>query len=166
MNQKTLKICLIILAVCLLIPVLYTLFNRSEKREPTQQEIEANALYEIDWQSAVGQDGSDKEIILSLCAFAEEQTIGESVYQIYTSDVLGSYLYNFHEMTEIALHDSGILYVQYTQSDGDMIVLGYSDDGLMEKAVYDAGTDTLYHDLQGSIEVWTKFRSGIQLGEG
>lgn len=162
-KKKTLTIGLTIIAVCLLICVVYGVMNRSEKRGPTQQEMEAYAPYAINWQEATGLEGTEKEIILSLCTFAEEKTIGQNLYQIYTSDTLGGYLYGFTEMNQIAELD-GAVYVQYYAQDGDMVTLNYSDAGLTELGVYDAETDTFYHDLNGTVEVWTNFRSGIQWG--
>lgn len=162
-KKKTLVIGISIIVVCLLISFAYMFANRTTKREPTQQEIEAYVPYAVDWQSAVGGGGTDKEIILSLCSFAEEKTIGENVYEIYTSDTLGSYLHRFEEMTEIAVLE-GVLYIQYTDSNGNTITLGYTDDGLMEKAVYDPETDILYYEQGDITEVWEKFGAGIQWG--
>ena len=162
-KKKTLIIGLSIIAACLLFCVGYLFVTRSPKREPTQQEIEAYAPYAIDWQSTSSTEGSDKQIILEMCSFAKEKTIGENVYQIYTSDILGSYLYQFGEMTEIA-EMQGTLYIQYTDSDGNTVTLGYTDEGLMEKAVYCLETDTLYYEQDGLTEVWEKFGSGIQWG--
>jgi len=160
-NKKTLTIGLIIIGLCLLASLAYMVMNRSTKREPTPQEIEAYAPYEVDWQ-ALGE-GTDREIILSMCTFLEEKTIGENLYRSYDSAALGQYLYNFGEMMETAELGQA-LYIQYTTPDGDMITLGYSDEGLMEKAVYDLDADTMYHDLNGTIEVWEKFRNGVQWG--
>ena len=160
-NKKTLTFGLMVIGICLLISLGIMMTNRTVKREPTQQEITAYAPYAVDWQS-LGQ-GSDLEIILSLCTGAGEKTIGENVYTVYTSETLGQYLYNFAEMTEIAQLNAA-LYIQYTTPEGGMVTLGYSDRGLVEKAVYDAATDTLFHELNGTVEVWEKFRSGIQFG--
>lgn len=160
-KKKTLIIGISIIAVCLLVSLVYMVANRTTKREPTQQEIEACAAYAVDWQ-ALGE-GTDKEIILSLCTYTEEQTIGSNVYEIYTSEVLGDYLYQFGEMTQIAVLED-VLYIQYTDSDAKTITLGYSDDGLMEKAVYDPATDVLYYELGDVTEVWEKFGAGIQWG--
>ena len=108
-------------------------------------------------------EGTDKEIILSLCQAGENQTIGENEYQIFTSEDLGSHLYNFGEMMEIAQLED-VLYVQYTTPEGNMVTLGYSDAGLMEKAVYDLKADTLFYEIDGTVEVWEKFRNGVQWG--
>ena len=160
-NKKVLIVGLGIIAVCLLISLVYMFTNRSTKREPTAAETEAWQAYAADWQT-VGE-GSDREIILGLCTFVEEKTIGENVYTVYTSEVLGQHLYNFGEMMEIAqLQD--VLYIQYYTPEGGMVTLGYDHQGLVEKAVYDAQADTLFHQLNGSIEVWEKFRTGVQWG--
>ena len=45
-----------------------------------------------------------------------------------------------------------------------MITLGYDDQGQCEKSVYDASEDTMYYETRETVEVWTKFRSGIQWG--
>lgn len=162
-KKRTVTILLVILAVCLLFTGVYVFMNLSTTREPTQQEIEACAPYAIDWQAATGQEGSDQEIILSLCTFAEEKTIGENQYQLYTSETLGGYLYDFQEMMEIAVMND-ILYVQYTDPQNGMVILGYDDAGLTEKMVYDLETDTCYHEYQGEFQVYVNFRNGFQLG--
>lgn len=160
-KKKTLIIGISIIAVCLLVSMVYMIANRSTKREPTQQEIETCAPYAVDWQ-ALGE-GTDKEIILSLCTYTEEQTIGSNVYEIYTSEQLGDYLYQFGEMTQIAVLED-VLYIQYTDSHGKTITLGYTDAGLMEKAVYNPETDILYYEQGDITEVWEKFATGIQWG--
>ena len=165
-NKKVLIIGLGIIAVCLLISLVYMFTNRSVKREPTQQELDAYEVYSIDWQAVTGLEGSDKEIILSLCTYAGEETIGDNVYQTYTSDTLGSYLPGFAEMNEIVMGEELPLYVQYSTEEGDMIFLAYDDAGLCEKTVYDVEADTLYYEQNGTAEVWTKFRSGFQWGKG
>lgn len=160
-NKKTLTVGLCVIGACLLVSLIFLLTNRSTKRQPTQQEITACAPYAVDWQPL--GEGNDLEIILSMCENAGEKTIGENTYTVYTSDTLGQYLYDYSEMMEIAqLND--VLYIQYYTPGGGMVTLGYSREGLVEKAVYDAGTDTLFHELNGTIEVWEKFRSGVQWG--
>lgn len=162
--KKTLVIGLSVIAACLLFCVVFLFVNRSTQREPTAQEIEACEIYKVDWQDQLGAEGSEKALILSLCTFTEEKTIGGHTYNLYSSDTLGAYLYRFREFIEIALSGDSVLYVQYYDLDGRMVTLGYADTGLQEMAVYDPETDTLYHELEGNVEVWTKFRNGIQWG--
>ena len=164
MNKKTVKLCLGIIALCLAIVLGYALTHRSEKRQPTEEEIRAYAAYTINWQDATGLDGSDQEIILSFCTFAEEKTIGGNVYETYTSDTLGGHLYDFGEMMELAKR-SNVLYIQYSTPRGDMITLGYDEEGLCEKSVYDLAEDTLFYETRDTVEVWTKFRNGFQWGK-
>ena len=160
-NKKTLTIGLIIIGLCLLASLAYMVMNRSTKRDATQAELEAYTPYAVDWQS-VGE-GTDKEIILSFCTAGENQTIGDNEYSIFTSETLGTHLYDFAEMMEIAQLED-VLYIQYTTPEGNMITLGYSDAGLMEKAVYDLEADTLFYEIDGTVEVWEKFRNGVQWG--
>ena len=163
-KKKTLTIGLGIIAVCLLIAVAGLFLNRSEKRQPTEAEQKAYAVYSIDWKGLTGMEDADREIILSFCEPQGEKTIGANVYQIYTSSELSAYLPDFGEMMEIAqLND--VLYIQYTTPDGDMITLGYDTEGQCEKSVYDASEDTLYYETRDTVEVWTKFRNGIQWGK-
>jgi len=162
-KKKTLTICLVIIAVCLLTATVGLFVNRSEKRQPTAEETAAYAAYSIDWQKETGMEGTDAQIILSLCEANGEKAIGANVYQIYTSAELGNYLYNFGEMMEIA-RLSDILYIQYTTPEGDMITLGFDDGGQCEKSIYDASEDTMYYETREVVEVWTKFRGGIQWG--
>ena len=161
-NKKTLTVGICVIAACLVVCLIYMIANRSTKRAPTQPETAAAAAYAVDWQ-ALGQ-GTDKEIILTFCQAGEEETIGENQYRIYTSDTLGQYLHNFSEMMEIAQLEE-TLYIQYTTPEGNMITLGYNDQGLKELAVYDLAADTLYYDLDGTVEVWEKFRNGVQWGQ-
>lgn len=162
-NKKILTIGLIVIAVCLAVSIVYMFLNRTTKREPAEAELLFCEPYAVDWQSVSSRDAGDKEIILEMCQFVEESTIGQNLYQIYTSQSLGDYLYKFGEMTEIAMLE-GVLYIQYTDSDGNTVTLGYSDEGLMEKAVYFPETDILFYELDGVTEVWEKFRTGIQWG--
>lgn len=164
-KKQTLIIGISVIVVCLLISAVYMLTHRSLKREPTAQEIEAYGAYEVDWQSIAPGEGSDKETILSLCTYETEKTIGENDYKIYTSETLGNYLHDFAEMSEIALLAETTLYVQYSNEAGDLIILGYTDEGLREKSIYDLETDTLFYELDGTAEVWTNFRNGFQWGE-
>ena len=162
-KKKTLTIGLGIIAVCLLIAVAGLFLNRSEKRLPTAEETAAYAVYSIDWKSLTGMEDADREIILSFCEPQGEKTIGANVYQIYTSSVLPQYLPDFGEMMEIARLE-GILYIQYSTPEGNMITLGYDQDGQCEKSIYDQSEDTMYYETREGCEVWTKFRSGVQWG--
>lgn len=162
-KKKTLIIGISIIVLCLLVSGVYMVTNRSVKREPTAQEIEAYAPYTVDWQVALGTEGTDKERILGLCTFTGEETIGENVYQTYASETLGEYLYHFGELSRIALLED-TLYIQYTTADGNAIMLAYNDGGLCEKGIYDAETDTFFYELDGVTEVWSNFRNGIQWG--
>ena len=164
MNKKTVKLCLGIIVLCLAIVLVYVFTHRSEKRQPTQQELSAYSVYTVNWQETAGLEGSDREIILSLCTFLEEKTIGNNVYNAYVSDVLPEYLPNFGELVELVqLND--VLYIQYYSPEGDMITLGYDGEGLCEKSVYDLSEDTLFYETRETVEVWTRFRNGFQIGK-
>ena len=165
MNKKMTRILLIVAAVCLLISGIYVICNRSEKRMPTEQELQDYALYTVDWQGVTGIQGSDLEIILSLCTYVGEQTIGSNVYNTYESEALKQYLPGFGEMMQLAMLDDSTLYIQYTTPEGDMITLGYTAEGLQEKSVYDLSEDTMFYETKDATEVWTKFRNGFQWGK-
>ena len=162
-NKKVLTIGLIIIAVCLLISGIVMVTNRTTKREPTEAEIRSAAAYAVDW-SGVSSDGvGEKAAILSLCRYQQKKTIGQNEYDIYTSETLQDYLYNCGEIKEIgALSD--MLYIQYTDRDGNTVTLGYAEEGLVEMVIYFLETDTLYYQLEDVTEVWEKFRGGIQFG--
>lgn len=163
-NKKVLTIGLIIVAVCLIVTGIMMFANRSTKRLPTEQELAMCAPYSVDWQEATGQEGNDKEIILSLCTYSEKQTIGSNEYEIYTSETLGNYLYKFAEMTLVGVLNEEAVYIQYTDTEGNSVTLTYSDAGIVEKAVYFPETDTLFYEQGELTEVWEKFRTGIQWG--
>lgn len=165
MKKSTVRNCLILIAVCLLVSVGYVLMNRSTSREATAQELEEHAAYLVDWTAVPGWEPgkSEKEFILSLCSYAEEREIGSNVHQVYTSETLGDYLYRCHELAEITVMN-GSLYITYYAEDEDMVILAYNDEGLFERAVYDAQTDALFHEMNGSAVVWSKFRNGFQFG--
>ncbi len=166
MKKSTLRIWLGVLAVCLLVPLGYMLFNRSTSREATAEEIAAHEVYALDWTAVPGwEEGrTEKEFILELCSFQQEKEIGSNVHKVYSSDVLGEHLYRCHELSEITLMNN-TLYITYFAEDGDMVILAYSDDGLTEMAVHDADTDTLFHKIDGKCVVWNKFRTGFQWGK-
>ena len=164
-KKKTLTIGLGIIAVCLLIAVAGLFLNRSEKRQPTAEEQKAYAAYSIDWQASTGFSSSDREIIRSFCVPQGEKTIGANVYQVYDSAQLGQFLTDFGEMMEIAQLNE-VLYIQYTNPEGNVITLGYDGEGQCEKSIYDLSEDTLYYETREVCEVWTKFRNGVQWGNG
>ena len=169
MNQKTRKKILIagliVIALCLASAVGIMFANRSVKREPTAEEIQVCAPYAVNWQESLGAEGTDRELILSLCTPNGEKTIGNNQFAVFTSETIGKYLYNFREILEIAQLDGNILYVQYTTTDGGMVTLGYDESGLNEKTVYDAAADTLYAETKTTKEVWSNFRHGFQWGD-
>ncbi len=164
MSKKTVKIGLALVVLCLAIALGYVVTNLSEKREPTAQEREAYAAYSIDWQEATGREGGTQGIILSLCSFVGAETIGNNVYDVYESDILGQYLPNYAEMMQLAVRDE-ILYIQYTTPEGNLITLGYDGAGLCELGIYTAAEDTMYYKTRDTEELWTKFRSGFQFGK-
>lgn len=163
-KKKTLTVGLAIIAVCLAVAVAGLFLNRSEKRQPTEEEVKSSAAYTINWQEQTGREGTDQELILSFCEPAGEKTIGSNVYQIYTSSSLGNYLPGFGEMMELAMLNE-VLYIQYTTPEGDMITLGYDEQGQCEKSIYDLSEDTMYYETRETVEVWTKFRTGVQWGK-
>lgn len=167
MDKKRTLLCgLAILGVCILAVVILLTFNRTTEREATPEELEKYSHYAVDWQSLpIAQEGmTDKEIILSLCTFAKEEVIGENTYGTYTSEELPKYLYNCDTITEIAELGEGALHIAYTDTNGYLVVLGYDDTGLHERAVFNPRNDTMFHDQDGTIVVWEKFSTGIRLG--
>lgn len=165
-NKKTLIIGIAIIVVCLIIVGIGMVKNRSTKREATEQELADYAPYSVDWKALTeaGEGSTDKEIILSMCQSAGEKEIGGGTYATFSSETLGDYLYRFSELTEIFEGDGDTLFVSYTDTDGRTVILVYDGEGLCEQGIYDPETDTFFHELEGSVEVWTKFRSGIQWG--
>lgn len=165
-KKKTLIIGISVIVVCLLISIGYMFTNRSTSREATAEEIAAHAAYAVDWTQVPGwQEGmTEKEAILSLCSYEGQEEIGSNVHDTYSSDTLAGYLYRCDELAEVTVLN-GILYITYYAADQDMIVIAYDDNGLAEKAVFDAETDSLFHEINGTIQVWEKFTSGFQWGE-
>lgn len=167
MKKSTVVRLLTVVVVCLAVVVIYAMFNRSTKREPTAAEIAAHEAYAVDWSAVSGWEAgmTEKEFLLNLCSYLEEKEIGNNIHKVYTSDVLSDYLYRCQELSEIAMLNE-TLYLTYYAEDEDMVILAYSDEGLTEMAVYDKQTDTLYHEIDGEKMVWSKFRTGFQFGEG
>lgn len=165
-KKKTWIIGIGIIVVCLIAAGVGLVLNRSTKREATEQELAEYAPYSVDWKALpeAGGRGTEKEIILSMCQSAGEKEIGGGTYDVFMSDTLGAYLYRFSEMTEIFQGDGDTLFVSYTDTDGRTVILVYDDEGICERGIYDPQTDTFFHESQGTVEVWTKFRSGIQWG--
>lgn len=166
MKKSTVVRLLTVVVVCLAVVVIYAMFNRSTKREPTAAEIAAHEAYAVDWSAVPGWEAgmTEKEFLLNLCSYLEEKEIGNNIHKVYTSDVLSDYLYRCQELSEIAMLNE-TLYLTYYAEDEDMVILAYSDEGLTEMAVYDKQTDTLYHEIDGEKMVWSKFRTGFQFGE-
>lgn len=165
MKKSTLRLWLGVIAACLVISLGYVLLNRSTSRDATAEEITANEAYIIDWTAIPGwQEGmTEKEFILSLCSYDREEEIGSNVHKLYSSGILGDYLYRCHELSEITvLNDT--LYITYYAEDEDMVILAYTDEGLNEQAVFDAQTDTLFHKIDGTAVIWSNFSTGFQWG--
>ena len=165
MKKSTLRICLIVIAVCLVIPLIYVLCNQSSSREATAAEIaEANA-YLVDWSGKEGwQEGmTEKEYILSLCSHDRDETSGDVTQSYYVSDVLHTHLHRFGRWAEV-MERRGYLYVCYLTEDDDQVILAYDDEGIYEICIYDGETDTMYHMIEGTSVVWSKFRNGFQFG--
>lgn len=162
-KKKTLIILVCVAAACILFAGGYVLMNLSAMRQPTQQEIETHAAFFVDWQASTGMEGTDQEIILSLCVADGERTSGENVYQLYTSDTVSDYLHEFGAWTQIGMLDD-ILYLQYTTPQGNTVSLGYCADGTTELCVYDAAADTLYFQHGEAYEFWSRFRTGFHFG--
>ena len=160
-DKKILTVGLTIIALCVIAACVILAVNRSTNRIPTEAEVAYCEPYAINWQEATGQQGSYKEIILGMCTYTENQTIGSNEYALYTSETLGNYLHKFAEMTELGMLND-CMYIQYTDTDGN--TLGYNDDGLAELAVYFPDTDSLFYQQGDIVEVWEKFRNGVHLG--
>lgn len=162
-DKKILSVGLTVIALCVIVACVMLAVNRSTNRMPTEAEVAYCEPYAINWQEATGQQGSDKQIIMSMCTYTEKQTIGSNEYELYTSETLGSYLYHFAEMTELGMLND-CMYIQYTDTDGNSITMGYTEEGLAELAVYFPETDSLFYQLGDTVEVWEKFRNGVHLG--
>lgn len=165
MQKSTVRRLLCVVAACLLVIVGYMLLNRTTSREATAWELAAHAPYAVDWTAVPGwEEGmTEKAFLLNLCSYQEEKTIGNNVHTVYSSDILETYLYRCHDLSEITVMGD-TLYITYYAEDQDMIILAYTDEGLHEKAVWDSGDDTLFHEIDGVVTVWNKFRKGFQWG--
>lgn len=166
MKKSTLRIWLIVLAVCLAIPVVYVLCNRSTSREATAEEIREAESYLIDWSAMAGwEDGmTEKEFILSLCSHDRDEEVGGVNQSYYTSEILPERLHRFGRWMEV-MERQGCLYVCYLAEDDDQVILAYTDEGIYEVCVYDEETDSMYHMIDGTSVVWNKFRNGFQFGK-
>lgn len=155
-NKQVLKIGLAVIAVCLIISGIYLVVNRSTSREPTQEELETYTPYAVETLNT--------QSVLSQCTEVGEEEIGEHTYTTFTSDTLGAELYQCAEITEIIMNEAGTLHISYLDTVGRTVIIGFSDEGMIELAVYDEPTDTLFHIINGTTTVWQKFRNGIQWG--
>ena len=73
MKKSTLRTCLIILAVSLIISIGYVMLNRSTSREATADEIAAYQAYAVDWSAVDGWEAgmTEKEFLLTLSIFQD-----------------------------------------------------------------------------------------------
>lgn len=165
MKKSTVRILVGVIVVCLAISLGYVLLNRTTSREATVEEIAASEAYVVDWKAIPGWEAgmTEKGFILTLCSYDRDEEIGSNVHKLYTSEILGDHLYRCHELSEITVMNE-TLYITYFAEDGDMVILAYTDEGLNEKGIYDAETDTMFHEIDGTAVVWNKFRSGFQWG--
>ncbi len=164
-QNKTLRTFLIIFVVCCLTSGIYLFANRSTKRLPTPEETAMAQTYAADFNALTGRGGAQKDIILSMCVQGENKQSRFEEYKSFTSTALSDYLYQCVEVKEILLADDGKLSVSYVALEDREVILVYDQDGLFELAVYTPANDTLYYQQGEKVEVWEKFRSGIQFGK-
>lgn len=147
---------LCIIVVCLAVSAILMVVNQSTSREPTEAELQTYAPYAV--------ESLTLQAVLDQCAEAGQEEIGDNTYTTYTSDTLGQLLYQCGQITEIIRNEEGTLNISYTDTQGRLVILGYTEEGLVELAVYDEPTDTLFHTINGATVVWENFRNGIQWG--
>ncbi len=165
MKKTTLRIWILLIAATLAACLLFTVNNRASQREATEAEIVAHSAYGVDWTQIPGWNPAmtEQEFVLNLCSFAWDESMEGGTRRIFSSDILGEYLYRCEELDEIA-YMNDILYITYYASDKDMIVLAYDGEGLRELAVFDDKTDMLFHQNRENCIVWENYRGGFQLG--
>ena len=101
-----------------------------------------------------------KETLLSLCrALDYEQVGGYEVYN-YTSATLGNYIRNCAEITNIS-EIGNFLYIEYTTTEKEEIVLCYGEQGLNHVVVYNPNQDVATMIQGDSITQYVHFREGI-----
>lgn len=164
-QNKTLRICLIAFLVSCLISGIYLFANRSTKRLPTPEETAMAQTYVADFNALTGKEGAKKDIILSMCVQGEDKQSRFATYKSFTSDTLSNYLYQCVEVKEILLAEDGKLSISYLALEDREVILVYDENGLFELAVYTPENDTLYYQQGEKVELWEKFRKGIQFGK-
>lgn len=135
----------------------------------TVEQAETYAIYEISLsqippqnQSQPQSDQSVVNSILSLCSLDKTVQVDSLIIKEYSSNTLSNYLPYCNEILSISLMN-GFLYVFYNALDGKEVTLGYSDNGLREKTVYDVATDSAVIEINGGATLYQNFRQGISV---
>jgi hypothetical protein len=104
---------------------------------------------------------STMDTILDLCTFKSEETVGEYVITMYTSETLPSYLHDCQEITDISVFN-GFLYIYYATHDGSSVILCYDQNGLVDKGIRNDESNTVVYYNDGQYYQSETFIDGSQ----
>ena len=99
--------------------------------------------------------------ILSLCNCIDEEIYDTHVVRTYTTDKVREFIKDCKKITSVSSLDN-LVYVTYVTNDDYEVVLGYSEDGLEEKCVYNPQEDSAVSITQEEGLLYSNLRYGNQ----
>ena len=171
MKKNTRKFFLLGIFVFLFLLFLFLVFREGgllfPKRRKTVQadsaQIEANKPYQVSTEEipyeAKGEAAWEMNAILSLCRYESGSTEGEAEIKTYRSDALKDYLPLCSQIIEISMINQ-MLFIDYETTDNCQVSLCYGEEGLDNRVVYHASSDTAYEENQEGAFIHINFRYG------
>ncbi len=102
---------------------------------------------------------NEKDFVLSLCSFVEYEQLEEHEIYSYTSALLGDYINDCAEVTDISRIDDS-LYVGYTTTSNKEVTLCYDTQGFDHVVIYDPVQDRATLVQGDNITRYEHFREG------
>lgn len=136
-------------------------FSNSTEQVLSSAEASEYDIYEVHFpvnsNARSLPEDANKESILNECEFVSETIIGNSRISTYSSDTLHQYLNSCSEITDISVSNN-YLYIYYTTTSGEEIILCYDDSGLYNKVIYSPVTDSAVIEVDGVTTTTSNFR--------
>lgn len=152
------KVLVVLLCICLPVGIIGMFATMTTDREPTAEEIALYSPYDVRWDDLPAEEDRTKtERLLALCQRGEDVQLDENTYASYTSETLGSYLYQCAEVEQILVSADGLVLISYTDVNGFAVALACDDDGTAEQSVYDPGSDLMFYANRETAVVYENF---------
>lgn len=152
------KFLVVLLCICLPIGIIGMFVTMITDREPTVEEMQLYSPYDVRWDDLPAEDGQTRtEQLLALCQRGEDIQLEENTYASYTSETLGSYLYQCASVDQILVSADGLVLISYTDANGFAVALACDAEGTAEQSVYDPEKDLMFYANRETTIVYENF---------